>query len=474
MDTQRLEAIKKQFFDFGTQYGQDWRKIRFAYVHFKSAFFSQQSEFAGISGELYALSRFNYVENLIVSEVINNGGFYKLKAFSDIVAVPVVDALETLFSQSAQNSEQGGILVGKKHKLMKWTEEFEADGKRRIDSLLSTISGKLKSEIASFTEKNYDNSDASREWNKVLKTYNIEALSSDLIKQLDNECKEELREISREIDSEIKFSHTVFSDSSINMHRLVDGKRIWNWAIDLVSVGLIIAGIFSSASVIGLIVLAVGLVGWVGSFFFSDREKKACNARQKLEKKLAANIDKITADIKKKMLDALYNDLLKKQLYTMSHTIDEVINSFFLLSQTQQEFAVELNNKLKEINSAVIKEALAYLGYAGLEWHIKSIARVPGYAMMIVLEDGKRFPDDTTKALSHLLKEPIWFVFYKDNLKSMLSQAIGRGCDRNTISIQNINGVSRIAHIPSISTLDASTNNRIRLAQQLTELLIMK
>ena len=207
---------------------------------------------------------------------------------------------------------------------------------------------------------------------------------------------------------------------------------------------------------------------------FSDREKKARDARQKLEKKLSAHIDSMTADLKRKLLDALYNDLLKKQLYPMSHTIDVIINSLFLLSQTQQDFAIALNNKLKEINSAVIKEALAYLGYTGLEWHIKSIVRVPGYAMMIVLEDGKRFPDDATKALSRLLKEPVWFVFYKDNLKSMLSQALGRGCDRNTISIQSINGVPRIAHIPSMDTLDASTNNRLRLAQQLTELLIMK
>ncbi len=475
MDTERLETIKKQFFDFGTQYGQDWRKIRFAYVHLKSAFLSQQTEFYGFSGELYALSRFNYVENLIVSEVINNGGFYKLKAFSDIVTVPVVDALETLFNQSAQSSEQGVILVEKKRKLRKWTEKFEADGKQLIDSFLSTISSELKREIASFAEENYDKSDASQKWNKILKTRNIEARSSDLIKQLESECKEELREISREIDSEIKFSHTVFSDSSINMHMLVDGKRIWNWATGLVSGGLAIAGIFGLLTgPVGWISLGVGLVGWLGSFLFSDREKKARDARQKLEKKLSSHIDRMTADLKRKMLDALYKDLLKKQLYPMSHTIDVVINSLFLLSQTQQDFAVALNNKLKEINSAVIKEALAYLGYTGLEWHIKSIVRVPGYAMMIVLEDGKRFPDDATKALSHLLKEPVWFVFYKDNLKSMLSQAIGRGCDRNTISIQSINGVPRIAHIPSMDTLDASTNNRIRLAQQLTELLIMK
>lgn len=471
-DNERLDTIKQQFFDFGTQYGQDWRTIRFAYVHLKSAFLSQQSDFKESCDELYGLSRFNYVENLIVSEICKNGSFYKLKVFSDIVVVPVVDALETLFSQSAQNSEQGSILVGKRKKLKRWTDDFESDGKSRIETLLSSISSELKREIATFAEDNYDNSNASDEWNKILKTRNVEQRASDLLKQLGKECEEELREISREINSEIKFANTVFSDSSMNMHMLVDGKRIWNWATKLVSGGLIIAGLFLSGP-IGWVGLGVGLFGWLGSFLFSDREKKIRNARQKLEKKLSDHIDKMIVGLRKKMVDVL-DELLKKHLYPMSRTIDDIVSSIFTLSKTQQEFAVALNSKLQEINATVIKEALAYLGYAGLEWHIESIARIPGYAIMIVLEDGKRFPDDASKALFYLLKEKVWFVFKKENLKSMLSQAIGRGCDRDTIRIQYIDDTPRIAHIPSLDTVDASTKNRIRMAQQITELLIMK
>ena len=93
---------------------------------------------------------------------------------------------------------------------------------------------------------------------------------------------------------------------------------------------------------------------------------------------------------------------------------------------------------------------------------------------MIVLDDGKRFPDDARNSLRNLLKEQIWFVFQKDNLKSMLGQAIGKGCERSEIRIQDINGEPRIAHIPALETVDAYTRNRIRMAQQLTGLLIMK
>lgn len=478
-NNERLETIKKQFFDFGTQYGQDWRTIRFAHVHLKSAFLSQQSEFKESSEELYNLSRFSCVEHLIISEVCKNGSFYKLKAFSDIVVVPVVDALENLFGQSAKNSEQGSVLVGKKRKLKKWTDDFETGGKSRIETLLNSISGELKREIASFAEDNYDNSNASSEWNKILKNREVDERASDLLRQLGKECEAELHEISREIDSEIKFSHSVFSDRSINMHALVDGKRIWNWTTTLLSGGLLIASLFNVWNPIGWIGLGVGLVGWLGSFLFGNREKKVRDARRKLEDKLTDHIDKMISGLRKKMFDALYEELLKKQLYPMGNTIDEVINSLFTLSKMQREFAIALNNKLQEINAAVIKEALAHLGYEGLEWHISSIARIPGYAVMLVLEYGKVFPNDAARALSSLQKEKVLYIIKNDNVKSMLLQAIWSKSNRDSVDVQGINiqyidNAPRIAHIPFLDAVDANTKNRIRMAQQITELLIMK
>jgi len=61
----------------------------------------------------------------------------------------------------------------------------------------------------------------------------------------------------------------------------------------------------------------------------------------------------------------------------------------------------------------------------------------------------------------------------------MLLQAIWRKSDRNSVDIQSINiqyidDAPRIAHIPFLDAIDANTKNRIRMAQQITELLITK
>jgi len=473
MKMDRLQSIRKQFIKFGEQYGQDWNQIRFVYLHLKSAYLSQQQSEKNKGEELYKLSRFSYLENFMIDEVIKNGKFYKLKSFIDTVTVPNVSAIETLFEQSAQNSQQGRVLIGKRRQLKKWTDDFEVSAKDRIDFFLKGVSGEIRKEVTSFSEDNYNNPRASSAWRDIIKNYQIEVQAKSLFEDFAVECEEETQEIVRQIHSELKFNHAMFSDSSINMSRLRDGKRIWNWTTTLVSGGLFITGLFVSGP-IGWIGAAVGVVGWIGSFLFSDQEKKAYDARKKLENKLLVNLDRMVGDLRKNMLNVLRKELLEKQLFALIKTIDDIIDSSFVLSKTQQDFAKKINTKLQEMNKTVLTEALAYTGYAGLEWHVSNIVRIPGNSMMLVLEDGTRFPNDAHKSLSHLLKEKVWFVFNTNNLESMLLQAIGKARDRKSVRIEYINDEPRIAHITNVNELDPQSLNRIRLAQQLTELLIMK
>ena len=134
MNTERLDGIKQQMFEFGKSYGQDWHSIRFAYVHLKAAYMSQQEKHREWSETLLYLSRFEYVDKLITDEISSKGSFYKLKAYADIVTVPLVDAVETLYNQSAENSRQGSIFVEKGRNLRNWNKNFENNAKTQIET----------------------------------------------------------------------------------------------------------------------------------------------------------------------------------------------------------------------------------------------------------------------------------------------------------------------------------------------------
>lgn len=470
MDIDRLNNIKQQFQSFGEMYGQNWNTLRLANVHLKSAFLSQQTEWADHKKELYQLSKFDYLENLIANEVGNNGKYYKKKSFLDVVIVPVIEAAETLFKQSSQNSKQGTVLIGKKRKFKNWINHYKNDSLSRIDSFISKSSVELRREVTSFAEDNYDNSSAEKSWQRVIEKHNIQSKANDLLTQLSKESEDELKEIRREISAELKFSHLNFSDASINMSKMINGKRIWNWASTLVGGGLTIAGFwFPPLFVAGIV---VGVIGWLGSLLFGNRENEIRDARRKLERKLDKHIDKMMKSVKKQMLDIFYSELLKKQLYPTLNLIDDTISAMFDLSETQQKLAKELNNKILEMNTTVVNEALKYKGFNNI--HVDKVARIPGVASLIVSRGGDEFSDDAKKELRFLLKEQVWFVFQADSLKRMLIRSIGRGISWDSVSIEYIDDEPRIAHLSEVNIKNTNLLTRIRLAQQITALLIMK
>ncbi len=476
MDSNHLDEIKNQFLAFGAQYGQEWKSVRFAYVHLKSAYLAQQPEYQAIKDELYYLSRFSYVEQVILDEVCSKGSFYKSKAFTDTVIVPLLKTEEVLFTNSAQNSEQGTILIRKHKDLMQWSDNFEKSAKERIESFLSQISQELRNEVSSFAEYNYDNSNASDAWQRVIESKHINERAETVLKQLHTDCSQKLDQLQREINAEIKYNQYNF-DQNLFIDKITNWRKVWGWAATAIGaiggVLLAIGGLaFAPFALVGVVVS--GILSFFGFKFTNSYESKVQRAREKLANQLNENIDKIIYNLRKKMNDILYQNLIKGQLRPMIKTMSSIVDSVFTLSRVQRESAIELNIKSQEINQLLIKEAIAFNGLSLSGVKIIKVARIPGYALMLVIPQDTKFPKEASKALSYLLKEKVWFVIDNNNLYSMLRQAIGHGCERDQIRIQKVKNQPLIAHINDLEHVDASTQNRIRLAQQLTQLLIMK
>ena len=147
--------------------------------------------------------------------------------------------------------------------------------------------------------------------------------------------------------------------------------------------------------------------------------------------------------------------------------MDKVI---FQLSDTQKDLAWNLNNSLLELNKQIVTEAIYLIDASGLEYHINMVARIPGICVLLCLNDGVRFPDKEKENLLKLMGEKIAFVFYDENPRVFISRIIGKSINYNNISVEGKIGV---AHIRT-DNVSANLYNRIRVAQQLTQLLITK
>lgn len=472
---EHVDNIKKQFREFAPKFGQQWNYIPIVPVHLQSAYLSQTTENKDVQKQLYKISRIDFLQDVIINSVKDNGKFYRIKNFIDIIDNPMISSMEILLEQSNKNSTQARLILDKKRKLEDWQTKFENENRNKIRSFLAAVKSDLYNEVASFAENHYEDKNAGNAWKQIVVNYNIEEKATSVLKEIENKCNEHIAEISREIASELEYSNHIIADKSLNMKMIIDDKRIWNWGVILTSGGLTIAAVITGlcgslcAGPLGWAALIVGGMGALLSFLFTDKNKKINEARQKLEEKLKSNIDSIC-----KKLDGTFNkcldEIVEKRIVLLCKEIQRILNVMFSLSDKQRELAWSINHRVLDLNREILESTLKLTGFDGLQYHIKEIARIPGQAILLELPDGTRFPDDSKEKIYKLMREEVSFVFESDNKWLLLARILGKAVDRSSIKIEDKIGV---AHIP-IDKNKLFLVCRVRLAQQLTELLITK
>ncbi len=465
----RLKEIVKQFNAFADQLIPG-KHVYFIQTHLRSRFLAGQPEFLKHQAELIEASRFKRVEQSIIKEVIGHGSFFRIKSFIDGAIVPMMNLTNTLLDFSAQNSASGRVLVEKHRQMKTWEQNFKADGLNRIDTLVSKLMDDLRQDVADFAESHYDDNRADEHWNSRVKSTGIDQKSEKLLRHLNEDCQKAIQEIARELKSELSFVADFSFDKSIRMDGISDTKKWWNWGTSALSGGLGLAAVILGGELIALAAVAVSVIGLLGSLFFDNREKKASQARENLSKKLHASIDKMEKRLSYQLRNWFFRNLIEGRIYLLLNDIKIIADALFKLADAQRILAWTLNKRIKHLNKILIEEGLKHVDAVGMEYHIRDIARMPGCATMFMVSPETKFPEKIKTDIGQLLGESIWFVIDTSNPKSILSQAIGRGCDRNNISIES---KLKIAHVP-LDELDPLTLTRVQLAQQLTGLHITK
>ncbi len=479
LDMERLGVIRDQFLKYAGQYGQTWNHVPFIYVHLKSAYLAQHTDIPDEAEMYHQISRIDFLQKLIVEQVRTKGKFYRIKTFIDIISNPILESLENLLSQSQINSAQGRTILAKKRQLDDWKDLFYRDGKAQIASLMTKIKSDLNSEIAAFAEEHFSDKNADKAWNKLLKERRVELRCQELLEDLELKANDKLKEISREITNELRFAASFAGDKTLRMNKIIDGKKLWNWSFVILEGGLSILACIAYligttvAGSLGWADLAVNGIRILGSFFLKSpfiksRDKKELEARTRLERNLRENVSKTCNSLQAQMEKNL-DSLVSMRIVGLMREMDKINSVIFRLADTQRELAWGLNEHLLELNNQILTEAIKIIGAEGLEWHVQSVARIPGNISLIMLRDGKVFPKEQRDDLYKLMSERINFVNETENKKILISRILRKDIDRNLISIEEKIGV---AHVP-LENATPNMVNRVRLAQQFSRVQII-
>lgn len=473
-EEQRLLDIHNQFLQYANGYGQDWSAIPFICVQLKLAYMAQQTTDKEKVEIFTEISRINILKQLIQEQVESKGEFYRIKNFIDTISIPISYSVESILQQSHVNRSEGMTIQSKKEQLENWRSKFIRDSKKQIASELSAIKADLYGQVATFAEDHFDDSKADAAWNRVLVRRGVVSKCEEVMDSLEASCNNKIQEVSKELAYELDFTANIERDKTLNMHKIVDVKRIWEWTHIIVGGGLSIAAVIcgiagaSASGPLGWAVLATGAVGAIGSAILRGKAIKEHRQRTKLERALRNNVDKMCEDLKGQMEKNL-DKLVRMRVDDLIKDFETITSTVLLLSEEQTDLAWELNNHLLSLNKNLLEKSIQIIGKEGIQYPVSSVARIPGTCIMVAISPSKTFSNEVTEILYEMIGEHIEFMTASISDKKAVINNILKEYNCNGIKIDEFKKIATIEKLKETPELD----NRIRLAQQLTGLMIM-
>ena len=175
--------------------------------------------------------------------------------------------------------------------------------------------------------------------------------------------------------------------------------------------------------------------------------------------------------INKKLKKIFSDELIKKQVEPTFSLLNNITASLSSLADVQKQFSNSLYDKQEEINKTMMAEAIHYIGIDVSDMPIHRIARIAGTCIALSFYDS--VSEERIDELSTVINETIYVINDKDNIRQLIADTAGiRASD-----IQIINGADSkalAARIGSNANNNAISVNRIKLAQQISRLYIMK
>ncbi len=468
-DRERLDAIKDQFVLYGKAVGQNWDDIQFIYVHLLSAFMSQHETDLDISKKLHEISHIDDLTSQIIEQVETRGKYYRVKNFNDIVSVPVLDTIETLFGQSMVNRSLKSVIVDKRINLEIWKTNFTRDANNRIETLIEQIRSQLQSEVAVFAEDHFKDKRVEKAWEELISQKHLESQCDVVLNELEKQCCEKAQELSRELVAEMSYYEKVINNTQLSIRRMsiiIDQKRAWDWGMLATEGGLYIAAVAFASNPVGWVLGAAGIgltiIHAIGNALFSKFGNNADKARKKLEEELNENVEKICDSLKEQMnekLTMLSNEIIDKQL----DELDRIIFTLSQLSFTQKNLGKELLPRYKEQNCELVNKALRILWNFLTPNKINTVARIPGSSLLIFLENKKSISAEILSNLELLMQESVICLEYKEHPK-LLADELFYTVPEIKSFVEDANSEN---YIVGITEFTKKINDIIRLAEQL-------
>ena len=402
--------------------------VDFIITHLLAKFYSQQPEYESKKAELEKVSRFSYVEQSLINEVITNGVLHRKKCYLSIIDAPLYQQMNQLFAFSSDAYTQFRVIQDKTSLFKDWCDKFNKTQESQIVNVITEEYNKLRNSIPGFVERHLEDNDVDDAWKKHCERFNTQYNIEKCIESIKAKLEEKTTDLFSELKTEMNFSFKFKIENGLGNYQFINWKRGMAWTGVIGSAGFTIAAIALSSNpiVIPLELAALGVFAIFGFFSWlcDSREDKLRERRIELSKKLENGINKAEKASQSKILE-WYNNNITIQEQKITRRLSVVGRGMLSLSNGERQLALGYSKNHKDIT----KKIMANIFYAmNVPMHevdrIVCAARVPGRRIALIIQGKDNLPIKLNELASHLGNNEVIHVIKLDTSKPIEVQIV--------------------------------------------------
>ena len=407
-ETADFENIRKQFYQYAIEFGQDWRDVPFLYVDLHSAWLSQQEKDTEMKKLLYNLSRIKLLKQAIASKINQRGAFYQFKTPIDIVHHGLLKTSENVFKQYVGSSHLLETLTCQMAELKKITSAYNQNSLAILEHTCNHMCKVLDDTARRFADEHFADNNAEENWKKTVESLQLDKQMKDTLVELQENRNRVLKRFSSQVSARINISFHL-SKVGIQGNDPIDTRFLANIA----SIGtLFIPGLT-------LIRIAAAVGSLLLSNVLTDSKKEKIKKHQDemyhcLSTWIAGPKDRKGGGRPDCFMTRLEDTLTKiyQEIYQPFRKTQEDLNGYLKnicdMNSAQLSIWKQMNSTLKSINIIVMQRAFQYLPDNEGVKSLLGIARIPGQATLLSLPTGYRISSDCMRKLNIMMQEPIY------------------------------------------------------------------
>lgn len=398
--------------------------VDFIITHLLAKFYSQQPEYESKKAELEKVSRFSYVEQSLINEVITNGVLHRKKCYLSIIDAPLYQQMNQLFAFSSDAYAQFRIIQDKVSIYKDWCDKFNKTQESQIINVITEEYNKLRNSIPGFVERHLEDNDVDNAWKKHCEGFNTQYNIEKCIESIKAKLEEKTTDLFKELKTEMQFSFMFKEENGLGNYQFVNWKKGMAWTGVIGSAVSTIAWIALESTPFGWAALGFGAIFGFFSWLCDSREDKLRERRTKLSKKLNDGINKAEIASQRKILK-WYDENITLQEQNISRRLSVVGRGMLSLSNGERQLALGYSKNHKDIT----KKIMANIFYAmNVPMHevdrIVYAARVPGRRIALIIKGKENLPIKLNELASHLGNNEVIHVIKLDTSKPIEVQIV--------------------------------------------------